>query len=78
MPPMPRMPSTLPSGSWPSAGGGLPRQAPLRRASIEELKLRRAPRRRKSAVSAVAALTAVGTCEMEMPAAVQSEVESWS
>lgn len=45
---------------------------------MEALKLRRAPRRRKSAVSAVAALTAVGTWEMEMPAVVQSVVESWS
>lgn len=34
MPPMPKIPRTLPCGSWPRGGGGEPLQWPARRASI--------------------------------------------
>ena len=62
MPPIPMIPSSFPSGSWPT-GEGSPRHSERLRANMEELKLRKAPIRRKTAVSAVESSTAVGTLE---------------
>lgn len=79
IPPMPRIPSVLPCGSRPMAGGGFPSHSPLRRDMMATLKFRRAPSMRKMAVSAVASSTAVGTLETLMPCFVQActSIESY-
>ena len=56
----------------------MPRHSERRRARREELKLRRAPRIRKTVVSAVASLTATGVLETWMPCWVQAGMSSWS
>ena len=78
IPPMPSMPRTLPSGSCPMGGAEEPRKRPLRKLRSGRLKPRRAPRVRKTAVSAVASSTAVGTLETWMECAVQMGTSIWS
>lgn len=78
MPPIPRIPSTLPCGSCPSAGSGLPLHLPSRRAAMEPGRLRRAPRRRKMLRSAVASSTAEGVLETRIERALQEGMSIWS
>lgn len=78
MPPIPRMPRTLPCGSWPSAGRGEPRHLPSRRALMPMGRLRRAPMSSQMVTSAVASSTAVGVLETRTLWAVQAVISIWS
>ncbi len=71
MPPMPSIPSVLPSGSC--VKHMRPRHLPARRAVLGMWILRRAPIMRKMVVSAVDASTAPGVLETEMPRDAQAE-----
>ena len=76
MPPIPKIPSILPWGSCPSLGRGFPRQLPALKLAMETGRLRRLPRIRKMARSAVEASTAVGVLETRILRAVQASISS--
>jgi hypothetical protein len=80
MPPMPKMPRIFFCGSWPRDGAGEPLKCcgERRKERMEVLKLRRAPRSRKSAVSAVLSSTAVGTLVRRMLREERAEGTKWS